>query len=91
MSLSPALGPCSPNPVCGPAPVPRLPAASPWRRLVRLVEGGVQEVRNWRARERLYAEMCGLDRRELQDMGMSEYDIPGFVAAWRPGRRRLRQ
>jgi uncharacterized protein YjiS (DUF1127 family) len=89
MSLSPALGPCSPDPICGPAPVPRLPGASPWRALARRIEVGVVEpLRRWRARERLYAEMSRLDHRELHDLGLTEHDIPGFVAAWRPGRRR---
>lgn len=83
MSLSPALRPCSPDPVCGPAPVPRLPSKSGWRHLVDSIGSAY---RTWRHRERLYAEMSRLDHRELRDLGISQADIGDVVARSRPRR-----
>lgn len=83
MSMSPAMRPCSPQPVCGPAPVPRLPQKSAWRQLAESVGAGL---RNWRHRERLYAEMSQLDHRELKDLGITEGDIERIVARARSPR-----
>lgn len=89
MPFSPMMQPCSPNPVCGPAPVPRLPAQSPFARLAGFVRARlVKPVCDWRARERLYQEMSSLDHRELRDLGLTEYDVDSFVRSWRPGQRR---
>lgn len=83
MPMSPALRPCSPHPVCGPAPMPRLPRKSTWRQLADTVGAGL---RSWRNRERLYAEMCRLDYRELKDLGITEGDVELIVARARTRR-----
>lgn len=85
MSLSPALGPCSPDPICRPSPVPRMPQKSGWRLLTDTLQRHVGEpYRVWRQRERLYAEMCRLDHRELKDLGITEGAIGDIVAQWHP-------
>lgn len=85
--LSPAMRPCSPGPVCGPAPVPRMPRQSAWLLAGDFLERHVAlPLRCWRERERLYAELCGMDQRELKDLGLTRAEIPGFVAGWRPRR-----
>lgn len=86
--LSPAMRPCSPGPVCGPAPVPRLPRKSGWQRVGDFLDRNVvAPIRCWRERETLYAELCRLDHRERKDLGISEGDIPMLVAGWKPRRR----
>lgn len=83
--LSPAMRPCSPNPVCGPAPIPRLPRQSGWKTVGDFLDRHVTApIRCWRDRERLYAELCRLDHRELRDLGLDDGDIPVLVAGWRP-------
>lgn len=83
--LSPAMRPCSPSPVCGPAPIPRLPRQSGWNAVRSFLDSHIAKpVRCWRERERLYAELCHLDHREMKDMALSEGDIPALVAGWRP-------
>lgn len=39
------------------------------------------------ARRELHAELVQLDHRELNDLGIGESGIDGFVAAWRPDPR----
>jgi hypothetical protein len=85
MSYSPAFGPCAPNPICGPSPIPRRPSKSLWQQVVGFVDGSIaQPVRDRVARDRLLAEMSRLDHRELKDLGLCEDDVPYFVAAWKP-------
>ncbi|CAA7616062.1 conserved hypothetical protein [Magnetospirillum sp. LM-5] len=85
MSLSPAFGPCAPNPVCGPSPVPRRPATSLWQQAVSFLEDTVvRPVQDRIARDRLQSEMAGLDHRELKDLGLSEDEVPYFVNQWKP-------
>jgi uncharacterized protein YjiS (DUF1127 family) len=89
MSLSPAFGPGAPHPVCRPAPVPHRPDESLSERLGHWLNGHLlQPFCSWRARERLYAEMAGMDHRELHDLGLSRQDVADFVTSWQPGRRR---
>ncbi len=89
MSLSPALGPCAPHPVCRPAPVPRRPEASLSERVGRWLDDHLRRpFCTWRARERLWAEMVNMDHRELRDLGLDRHDVAAFVASWQPGRRR---
>lgn len=85
MSLSPAFGPCAPNPVCRPSPVPSRNNASLWQQALAFVDGAlVRPVRDRIARDRLQSEMSRLDHRELKDLGLSEDEVPYFVSQWKP-------
>jgi uncharacterized protein YjiS (DUF1127 family) len=91
MSYSPVFGPCTPAPVCGPSPVPRMPPRSLLRRLGEVLDARVvMRLRVWHARNRLQEAMSGLDHRDLKDIGLSSHDVAAFVAGWQPGRRRVR-
>jgi uncharacterized protein YjiS (DUF1127 family) len=46
-------------------------------RLFRRYSGAVQE---WRKRERLRADLCGLDDRELQDIGIARGEVDYVVS-----------
>ncbi len=85
MSLSPAFGPCAPNPICGPSPVPGRPSKSLWHQAVTFLEDSiVRPVQDRIARDRLQSEMGRLDHRELKDLGLAEDDVPYFVNQWKP-------
>lgn len=82
MSLSPTFKPCSPD---GVSDLPRdgiLGAVSDWVRTRIIAPLELQ-----RERRALRAELAGLDRRELSDLGINPDGVDGFVAVWTPGRR----
>ena len=60
------------------------PATTTKRRFLGLFGRCRDAFRQWRSRERLRADLCALDDRELQDIGIAREEVD-YVASHRSG------